>query len=157
MSKVELGFTVIQVTNLQEIRKFMTEAFGMVPGRVAEDQGFAEFGDGPRRWSFATKLAIQSLLQPAPTMQDRSGSESKVCGSIESSVDSRDNEADRRTFHLSLRTRNLKETHAQAIEAGGRQIAPPTLKDWGQWISLVEGPEALVFEIVEIEASKTKG
>ena len=124
---MKLGYTIIYVPNVEASLAFFERAFGLKQKFLHESGTYGELDTGETTLSFAAHELGDLNFSGGHVHADQSP---QPLG-----------------FEVALVTTDVHLAHTQAITAGAKEMAAPTLKPWGQTVSYVRCPDGVLVEL----------
>lgn len=125
---MKLGYTITYVPDVAASLAFFEQAFGLKCRFLHESGTYGELDTGETTLAFAAHEL---------------GDMNFAGGHVHA-----DTSAQPLGFEIALVTDDVPATHARAVAAGAREMAPPSLKPWGQQVvSYVRCPDGLLVEL----------
>ena len=124
---MKLGYTIIYVPNVEASLAFFERAFGLKQKFLHESGTYGELDTGETTLSFAAHELGDLNFSGGHVHADQSP---QPLG-----------------FEVALVTPDVHLAHTQAITAGAKEMAAPTLKPWGQTVSYVRCPDGVLVEL----------
>ncbi|HRK85340.1 MAG TPA: VOC family protein [Alcaligenes faecalis] len=124
---MKFGYTIIYVPDVGQTLDYFNRAFGL-PIKMRHETGlYGELDTGQTTLAFAAEM-LAYMNYPKGHLSTHA---SDVPLGIE----------------IALVCDDVPAAHAQALAAGGTELAPPQDKPWGQIVSYVQSPERIVVEL----------
>lgn len=124
---MKFGYTIIYVPDVSQALDYFNRAFGL-PTKMLHDTGlYGELDTGQTTLAFAAEMLAY--------MNYPNGHLSTHASSVPLGIE------------VALVCDDVHAAHAQALAAGGTELAPPQDKPWGQIVSYVQSPERIVVEL----------
>ncbi len=127
---MKLGYVIIYVEDVRQAIAFYTQAFGLRPGFLSENNGHIDYGElktGTVTLAFANHQMGEFNLK---------GEYQKVSPAGQPFG-----------YELAFVDDNVQAAYDQAIAAGAIPISSPTEKPWGQTVAYVRALEGTLIEI----------
>lgn len=121
------AYTILYVADVQRSMDFYSNAFGLSPIFITDDATYGELNTGGTTLSFARHDLAGSNL---PEGYTPSQPNHKPFG-----------------IEIGFTTSDVTATLQKAIEAGGKLVAAPKTKPWGQTVAYVQDPDAFLVEV----------
>jgi lactoylglutathione lyase len=124
---MKLGYTIVYVPDVAASLTFFEQAFGL-PRRFLHESGtYGELDTGATTLSFAAHALGDMNFAGGHVHADKS---EQPLG-----------------FEIALVTDDVEGAHTKTINAGGKEMAAPLLKPWGQTVSYVRCPDGILVEL----------
>lgn len=127
MRPMQLAYTIIYVPDVAASLAFFEAAFGLQRRFLHESGTYGELDTG------ATALAFAA---------HELGHHNFAGGHVQAH-----SSAQPLGFEIGLVTADVPAAHARALAAGATEMAPPSLKPWGQTVSYVRCPDGTLVEL----------
>jgi lactoylglutathione lyase len=124
---MKLGYTIVYVPDVAASLAFFETAFGLQRKFLHESGTYGELNTGETTLSFA-----------AHELGDMNFSGGHVHASSSPQP---------LGFEIALVTNDVNAAHTKAVAAGGREMAAPQQKPWGQVVSYVRCPDGILVEL----------
>jgi lactoylglutathione lyase len=124
---MKFGYTIVYCANVHASLVFMEKAFGLQRKFVHESGLYGELETGE------TTLAY---------VQDAVGEMNFSGGHVSAHMSEKP-----LGVEIALVTDDVATAHAQAVQAGARELAAPVLKPWGQMVSYLRCPDGSLIEL----------
>lgn len=124
---MKLGYTITYVPDVTASLAFCEQAFGLKRRFLHESGAYGELDTGETTLAFAAhELGDMNF----PGGHVRADTSAQPLG-----------------FEIALVTDDVPAAHARAVEAGAREMTPPSQKPWDQVVSYVRCPDGLLVEL----------
>ena len=127
MATADFAYTIIYVSDVARAISFYETAFGLSRRFVADDGSYGEVDTGSVTLSFASESLGDKNL---PGGYQRHTPDALPFA-----------------YEIAFVTAGVETIVQQAIDAGARLVAEPTVKPWGQTVSYVRDPDGVLIEI----------
>ena len=124
---MKLGYTIIYVSDVVASLTFFENAFGLQRKFLHESGTYGELATGETVLSFAAHELGDVNFPGGHVHADKS---EIPLG-----------------FEIALVTSEVPAAHARAVSCGAVELAPPTVKPWGQTVSYVRCPDGILVEL----------
>ncbi|MEO0869936.1 MAG: VOC family protein, partial [Cyanobacteria bacterium J06642_11] len=124
---MELGYTIIYVTNVQATLTFYHEAFDLSTKFLHESGDYAELETGTTTLAFAAHALGEANF---PTGYTKLTDLQKPAG-----------------IEIALVTKDIDRAISGAVKAGATIISEPSRKPWGQTVAYVRAPDGMLIEL----------
>ena len=124
---MKLGYTIVYVPDVAASLEFCERAFGLPRRFLHESGGYGELETGATTRSFAAH-EVGEMNFPG--------------GHVEAHASARP-----LGMEVAFVTDDVPAAHAKAVAAGGKELAAPNEKPWGQVVSYVRCPDGLLVEL----------
>lgn len=124
---MNLGYTILYVSNVEASLVFFEQAFGLARKFLHESGTYGELDTGPTTLSFAAHELGDTNFPGGHVRADRS--------------------AQPLGMEIALVTSDVQAAHAKAIAAGAKELSKPVTKPWGQVVSYVRSPDGCLIEL----------
>jgi catechol 2,3-dioxygenase-like lactoylglutathione lyase family enzyme len=124
---MEFGYTIVYVPDVAASLDFCERAFGLRRRFLHESGAYGELETGSTTLAFASHEVGEMNL---PGGHVEAHASKQPLG-----------------MEVALVTSDVAAAHTKAVAAGGRELAPPTAKPWGQVVSYVRCPDGLLVEL----------
>lgn len=124
---MRFGYTIVYVPDVAASLQFFEKAFGIHRRFLHESGTYGELETGETTLAFAAH-ALGEMNFPSGHV---AAHESPQPLGME----------------VAFVTPEVEKAHEKALSAGARELAPPTVKPWGQTVSYVRCPDGTVVEL----------
>ncbi len=124
---MKFGYTIIYVPDVSQALDYFNRAFGLTTKMLHDSGLYGELDTGQTTLAFAAEMLAY--------MNYPKGHLSTHASSVPLGIE------------VALVCDDVHTAHAQALAAGGTELAPPQDKPWGQIVSYVQSPERIVVEL----------
>lgn len=124
---MKLGYTIVYVPDVSASIAFFERAFGLKRRFVHESGTYGELDTGETTLSFASHELVEGHF---PGGHVRADTSPQPLG-----------------MELALVSDDVAAAHQTALDAGARELAPPSTKPWGQTVSYLRCPDGTLVEL----------
>lgn len=124
---MKLGYTIVYVPDVAASLAFFEQAFGLQRRFLHESGAYGELDTGATTLAFAAHELGDSHFAGGVV---RASESPRPLG-----------------MEIALVTDDVAAAHARAVACGGRELAAPDAKPWGQVVSYVRAPDGTLVEL----------